>query len=363
MNFRKKSLLLATIAVLMAGCANLVSVRHIEPPNAKDTFTRIRRVAVLPFENYSESKDVDKSVDTLLAPALRSEEIFDDVADVRFTRDTMRKLKMTSTDILDREAVRKLGDEMNIQGIVYGKIVGWSRKDKGMPAQITMDLVLVEPTTARVLWTGNVTARGSLTFDEVLGWGPGDLEVDVARKAVRKLVRGLAGDIRDTRGVEKKGIVAQLRTEQAQERKKLDELKAQTGKTQAEIDKAKAEAKGIRDSASKDAEKTKNDLELQKAAFEAEKSKTQAAQQEIDQEKLKVEVERKKVAEDLKKIEDEKKALDEARRKAEEAQKKAAEPAVPPSTPPAPPAPPALPAGAPPVPEPASPPPAGTPGR
>jgi hypothetical protein len=345
MKFIGKWLVCLSVAVLMAGCAGSVSVRHIESSKAKDTFTRIRRVAVFPFENYSDSKDADKSVDTLLAPALRVENIFDDVEDIRFTRDTMRKLKMTATDILDREAVKKLGDEMNVQGVIYGKIVGWSKKDKGMPSQVTMDLVLVEPATARVLWTGNVTARGALKFDEVLGWGPGDLEVDVARKAVRRLTRSLAGDIEDIRKAEKKGIVAQLRGEQDQERKRLDELKTQTGKIQGDIDKAKAEAKGIRESASKDAEKVKTDLELQKAAIEAEKAKTQAQQQDIDQEKLKVEVERKKVAEDLKKIADEKKALEEAR-------KKAAEPPAPA---------PAAPAGAPVVPEPAAPPPAGTP--
>ena len=183
MRFLGKWLLYLSIAVLAAGCANSVSVRHVEPSKAKDTFTRIRRVAVFPFENYTDAKDADKSVDTLLSAALRSEEIFEDVEDLRFTRDTMRKLKMTATDILDKEAVKKLGDEMNVQGILYGKIVGWSKKDKGMPPQITMDLVLLEPSTARVLWTANVTARGTLKFDEVLGWGPGDFEVDVARKA------------------------------------------------------------------------------------------------------------------------------------------------------------------------------------
>ncbi|HWS15534.1 MAG TPA: hypothetical protein VN450_04995 [Candidatus Methylomirabilis sp.] len=322
MNFRKKTLLVLAVAVLASGCANITSVRHAEQSKAKDTFTRIRRVAVFPFENYTDAKDADKSVDTLLAPALREEEIFDDVEDLRFTRDTMRKLKMTATDILDREAVKKLGDEMNVQGILYGKIVGWSKKDKGLPPQITMDLVLVEPSTARVLWTGNVSARGSLTFDEVLGWGPGNYEVDVARIAVRKLTRGLANDVRDIRQGEKKGIVAQLRTEQDQERKRLEDLKAQTGKTQAEIDKAKAEAKGIRDAAASDAVKVKSELDLEKAALDAEKTKTQAQQQEIDQEKLKVEVERKKIAEDLKKIEDEKKAL-EAAKKAAEAPKEA----------------------------------------
>jgi len=348
--FRKTVLFLA-ISVMAAGCASSVSVRHAEPSKSKDTFTRIRRVAVFPFENYTDAKDADKSVDALLAPALRNEEIFEDVEDVRFTRDTMRKLKITATDILDREVVKKLGDEMNVQGIIYGKIVGWTKKDKGFPAQITMDLVLVEPSSARVLWTGNVTARGKLTFDEVLGWGPGDLEVDVARKAVKKLARSLSDDIREIREQEKKGIIAQLRTEQERERKRLEELKAQTGKTQAEIDKAKAEAKGIRESASKDAEKIKSDLELQKAAIEAEKAKTQAQQQEIDQEKLKVEVERKKIAEDLKKIEDEKKALEEARKKA--AEPVAPAPAVPQAAPST-----SAPAPAPVVPEPAAPPPA-----
>lgn len=359
MNARKSftGMMILIVLGLAAGCSRPVLNSSGAPSRSKDQYIRIKRVAVFPFENYSETKDADKTVDTLLIPALREAEIFDTVEDTRFTRDVMKKLKITSTDILDREAVKKIGDEMNVQGIIYGKIVMYGKgKDKDSASQVTMDLALVEPPTGAVLWVGNVSSYGGLTAGKIFGVTEGKTDIEVARQAVGKLVRSLASDVEDSRKKERKGIVSAIRHEEDREKARLDKLKGETGKIQGQIDQAKAEAKGIRDSASKDAEKTKNDLELQKAAFEAEKSKTQAAQQEIDQEKLKVEVERKKVAEDLKKIEDGKKALDEARRKAEEAQKKAAE-SAPPSTPTAP----AAPAGAPPVPEPAVAPPAGTP--
>ncbi|GAB4236247.1 MAG: hypothetical protein OHK0028_13140 [Deltaproteobacteria bacterium] len=373
----RKILAALTITIslgLAAGCSRPVLTSSAAPSRAKDQYIRIKRVAVFPFENYTDVKDVDKTIDALLIPVLRDAEIFDAVEDTRFTRDVMKKLKITSTDILDREAVKKIGDEMNVQGIVYGKILTYGKgKEKDAASQVTMDLALVEPSTGAVLWVGNVSTYGGLTAGKVFGVTEGKTDIEVARQAVRRIGRALAADVEEMREKERKGIVAAIRREEEQEKARLEKLKGETGKIQGEIDKAKAEAKGIRESAAKDAEKVKTDLELQKAAFEAEKSKTQAAQQEIDQEKLKVEVERKKIAEDLKKIEDEKKALEEARRKAEEAAKKAGEPAPPsaPAAPAAAPAPPAespapapaVPAGAPAVPEPAAPPPAGNQGK
>ena len=395
---------------LGAGCSRPVLNSSGTPSGSKDQYIRIKRVAVFPFENYSDTKDVDKTIDALLIPVLRDAEIFDAVEDTRFTRDVMKKLKITSTDILDREAVKKIGDEMNVQGIIYGKILTYGKgKEKEAASQVTMDLALVEPSTGSVLWVGNVSSYGGLTAGKVFGVTEGKTDIEVARQAVRRLGRALAADVTDMRAKERKGLIVSIRREEDQEKARLEKLKGETGKIQGEIDKAKAEAMGIRESASKDAEKVKTDLELQKAAFEAEKSKTQAAQQEIDQEKLKVEVERKKIAEDLKKIEDERKALEEARKKAAEpapvpapadaapAPAPAAVPAPPapeavpvpvpapaaapaalepapeavPVPVPAPaaapaalePAPPPAPAGAPAVPEPAAPPPAGTPGQ
>lgn len=360
------AVLITIILGLAAGCSRPVLTSSVAPSRAKDQYVRIKRVAVFPFENYSEAKDVDKTIDALLIPVLRDAQIFDAVEDTRFTRDVMKKLKITSTDILDREAVKKIGDEMNVQGIVYGKILQYGKgREKDSAAQVTMDLALVEPSTGNVLWVGNVSTYGGLTVGKVFGVTEGKTDIEVARQAVRRLGRALAADVEEMREKERKGIIAAIRREEEQEKARLEKLKGETGKLQSEIDKAKAEAKGIREAAMKDAEKAKSDLELQKAALEAEKAKTQAAQQEIDQEKLKVEVERKKVAEDLKKIEDEKKALEEARRKAEEAQKKSGEAAAPatPANPAPPAANPAAPGGAPAVPEPAAPPPGGPSGK
>jgi hypothetical protein len=373
MNFRKRNLVLLAFLVLAAGCMSTTKRDFAYPSRTNDQYTRVRRVAVFPLENYSNTKDAEKLIDSLITTTLRESEIFDQVEDTRFVRDTMKKLKITNTDILEKDVVKKFGDEMNVQGIVYGKVLQFGPGiSKDSPNQMTLDVTLVDPSTGNVLWTGNVTVWGGYTLGKVFGVSDGHTPEEVARDGIRKLVNSMAGEIEDARGQEKKGIVAELKREQDVEAAKLQKLKGETGKLQGDIDKAKAEAKGITDSASKEAEKVKADLELQKATLEAEKAKTQAAQQEIDQEKLKVEVERKKIAEDLKRVEDEKKALEDARKKAAEipaapAPVPAPAPAPGPSPEPAPAAPP--PASAPaPSPEPApappaAPAPAGTPGQ
>ena len=362
MNTWKRIMVLVSILVLAIGCSRPVLKEHAQPSRAKDQYIRIKKVAIFPFENYSETKEADKTIDALLTPAIRDEEVFDSVEDTRFTRDVMKKLKMTSTDILDKEVMKKLGEEMNVQGVIYGKIVTYGKgKEKEASSQVTMDMAMVEPSTGVVLWVGNVSAYGGLTVGKVFGVTEGKTDVEVARDAVRKLAVSLADEVKRARERERKGIVAEIRKEEEAEKAKLDKLKGETGKIQEQLDKARLEAKGIKDTATKDAEAAKAELEMQKAAIDAEKAKTTAAQQEIDQEKLKVELERKKIADDLRKIEDEKKALEDARKKAEEAGNKSSGPireeplketAPPPVAEPAPavpaPAPPTLPAPAPP---------------
>ena len=326
MNVSKRIMVLILALGLVAGCTRPVLKEHAQPSRAKDQYIRIKKVAIFPFENYSDTKDADKTIDALLTPSIRDEEVFDSVEDTRFTRDVMKKLKMTSTDILDKEVLKKLGDEMNVQGILYGKILTFGKgKEKEAASQVTMDMALVEPSTGNVLWVGNVSAYGGLTVGKVFGVTEGKTDIEVARDAVRRLAVSVAGEVKKAREWERKGIVAELRKEEEAEKAKLDKLKGETGKIQEQLDKAKQEARGIKDAATKDAEAVRTELEMQKAAIDAEKAKTTAAQQEIDQEKLKVELEKKKVAEDLKKIEDEKRKLEEARKQAEEARKKAPE--------------------------------------
>jgi hypothetical protein len=350
MNSWKRIRIAVFAMFLVAGCSMPVLREHAQPSETKDQYLRIKRIAIFPFENYSDTKEADKVIDVLLTTALREEGIFDKLEDTRFVRDAMKKMKITSTDILDKEVVKKLADEINVQGIIYGKIIYFGKgKEKDAPSQVTMDMSMLEPSTGSVLWIGNVTASGGLTLGKVFGVTEGKTDIEVARAAVRKLASSLASDVKRARDKEQKGVSVELKKEEEKERARLEQLKGETGKIQSELEKAKADAKGIRDAAAKEAEAIKTDLELQKAAIESEKAKTSAAQQVIDQEKLKVDLERKKLGDDLKKIEEEKRKLEEAQRKAPEVIKeepvKETAPAVPALAP-------AVPAPAPPAPAP-----------
>lgn len=326
------TMLLVAAFCLAAGCTAPVVREYARPSKTKDQYTRIKRVAIFPFENYSDTKDADKVIDALLAPALGDAEIFAEIEDTRFVRDVMKKLKITATEVLDKEVLKKLGDEMNVQAIVYGKIVGYGKgKEKESAPQVTMDMALVESSTGNVLVIANVSAYGGLTAGRVFGVTEGKTEVEVARDAVRRLVSSIASEIRSARARERKGLAAEMKKEEELERAKLDKLKGETSKIQADLDKARKEADTIKSSATKEAEAMKMELEMQKTAIDAEKTKTTAAQQEIDKEKMKVEMERKKVEEERRKLEEERKkpAPEPAAKEPAKAEPAKAEPAKP----------------------------------
>jgi len=333
------------VAVIFAtGCSGPVIREHAQPSRGKDTYIRIKRVAVFPLENYSETRDAEKVMDTLLVPSLRLESVFSEVEDTRFTRDVMKKMKVTGTDILEKEVVKKLGDELNVQAILYGKVLSYGKgKEKDASSQVTMDLAMVEPSSGSVLWVGNVTVIGGLTLGKIFGVTEGKTDVEVARDAVRLLTSRLAQEINLARDKERKGVVADLIKEEEIEKAKLDKLKGETGKIQDQLNKANADAAGIRDAAENDARKRQSELEKQKAELDAEKARTTAAQQDIEKEKMKVEMERKAIEEEKRKLEGPKKGSEGAIK--EEPVKETTPPAgavkeepVKETTPPAPPA-------------------------
>jgi hypothetical protein len=313
MNPAKKAVGMMIALILAAGCSRPVVRDYAQPSRMPNQYTRIKNVALFPFENYSDTKDADKMIDALLAAALLREGVVERVEDTRFVRDIMKKLKIISTDILDKEALKKLSDEMNVQAIIYGKIIAFGKgKEKDAASQVSMDMVMLDPSTGNTMWVGNVSAYGGLTVGKVFGVTEGKTDIQVARSAVNRLVSALSSEMERARKQEREGIRAEILREEEREKARLEQLKGQTGKIQEDLGKAKAEAQAIKDSAVKEAEEIKADIEMQKAAFQAEKENTEAAQQAIEQEKLKVEMERKKIEEERKKLEDAKKAAEQA---------------------------------------------------
>ena len=85
MNARKSyaGVMILIVLGLAAGCSRPVLNSSAAPSGAKDQYIRVKRVAVFPFENYSDTKDADKTIDALLIPVLRDAEIFDAVEETR----------------------------------------------------------------------------------------------------------------------------------------------------------------------------------------------------------------------------------------------------------------------------------------
>lgn len=293
-----------SVVFSFVGCSGTVIREYAQPSTKKGQFLNIKKVAVFPFDNFTEAKDAEKAVESILLPALFEEKVFEDVVDPRFVRDGMKKLKIVSTDILDREQVKKLGDELGIQGVIVGKVVSYGKgKDKEASSEVSIDMALVDVTSARILWTGNVTASGGLTTGKVFGVTPGESDVTVARKAIQGLVSRMADSIEDARGKERKGIVAELRKKEVAERRRLEELQQQTKEIEEQIEQANREAEKIKQDALSEAEGIKADIEMEKAAIDAEKSQVESEREAIEREKLTLETERASVDAEKEKLE------------------------------------------------------------
>ncbi len=302
---RSKTLMYLAGLFLLSACSGPMVREYVKPSKEGDQFLKIKTVAVFPFDNFTSTKDAEKAIESLLIPALYHEEVFEDVVDPRFVRDAMKKLKIVTTDILDREQVKKLGDELAIQGIIIGKVVTYGRgKEKEAANEVSIEMALVEVASGATLWTGNVTSSGSLTVGKVFGVTPGESDIVVARKAVTSIVEEMADSIEDAREREREGIVEDLKEKELAEEKRLKELQQQTNEIEKKIEQADAEAKKIKQDAMTEADSIKANAEMEKAAIDAEKSQIESEKEALEEQKLKLESERVKLEEEQAKLEE-----------------------------------------------------------
>jgi curli biogenesis system outer membrane secretion channel CsgG len=164
----RRFLLWAVIPVflVLSGCGSAPLVFL----NRSFDFNYIEKIAVIPFDNLSQSQGAGQQATLMFVTEVLATETFD-VVEMGETSKALAEMNLTRTSTLDVEQIIQLGKRLKVQGLVFGTIGESSviRSGGYSNPSITMDLRLVETETGATVWAATHTQSGANWLSTLFG--------------------------------------------------------------------------------------------------------------------------------------------------------------------------------------------------
>ncbi|PLX38841.1 MAG: hypothetical protein C0608_12115 [Deltaproteobacteria bacterium] len=201
------------LALLISGCSGTQVQTFSKPVTPGPLFSGIKRVAVLPFDTLAEGAVGPKQAENILVQELLSEGVFDVVEEPRYVAGLMKKLKLRNTESLDREIVRKIGEELQVDAVIVGGLTLYGEEEKSTNIEFSFFLDMLHVETGDLIWSARIFSRSNTTIAEVFGLNEGPSVNELADDAMVELADELSDTIRDNRELELELIFQQQQDE------------------------------------------------------------------------------------------------------------------------------------------------------
>ena len=176
------------LLALALGCAGASVKTFSKPGSAQRQYGKVKKVAVLPFDSVVEGAQAPRLVLDLFLQELLTRGTFDTVEEPRYVLELMKKLKLRNTENLDREIVRKIGEELKAQALILGNVLLFGVEESSEVAEFACQVTMIDVESGEILWAGRSMASSSTTVGEILGVNKGPSVNDVATRGVIHLV-------------------------------------------------------------------------------------------------------------------------------------------------------------------------------
>ncbi|TAL16824.1 hypothetical protein EPN96_07780 [bacterium] len=229
---------LIVLALLATGCSGLQVQTYSKPVTPEPVYTGIKRVAVLPFDSLAEGAVGPKHAELMLVQELLSKGIFESIEEPRYVAGLMKKLKLRNTESLDREIVRKIGEELQVDAVLCGGLMLNGEEEKSTSVEFSMFLDMLVVETGDLVWSSRAFIHSNTTVAEVFGLSEGPSVNELAQRGVIQLSDELAVHLTDNRELELEQIFEQQKEETKMATEEAKDIEAE--KTQ-EADEGNAE--------------------------------------------------------------------------------------------------------------------------
>ncbi len=191
-NYITGALKVFLILVLVYGCAGS-TIKYINP---SANFSYIKKVAVLPLNNYSDDKYAGEKVRSALVIDLMSRHVFDVMEQGEVSKAMSLLFREEGAEEgrvvpMDKDTLKLLGEKLGVQAIIMGSVNEYSSSRGGAAANvISISVRMLDAASGTVLWQANTSETGGSAWRKVLGVEQVDMTL-LATSAVRRLLNTL----------------------------------------------------------------------------------------------------------------------------------------------------------------------------
>jgi TolB-like protein len=178
--------------IAIAACVALVSAAAGCVPSPRAFSVRPTRpdcrVAILPFSNYTPTRDAPDRIGPMLAAELAKVPGVE-VVDAGAVEAALAKEPWLLMDRVPPDLVDQIGSELRADAILVGSVLGYGYRDSGgdrIP-QLSLSLRLVETPGGRLLWSA-VHSRDGADGEWLFGMGRVESLEQLASKTVEEIV-------------------------------------------------------------------------------------------------------------------------------------------------------------------------------
>jgi len=185
----RRGLSAALLCVALGACATENPSSVYVHPNAD--LAAFQRIAVLPLDNYTADRFASDRVREILNVELLSQGVFEPAESGEVNR-VLRAQNITGLTALGPEDIKKLGDALNVQALLFGSVVEYSERRTGTfrSPQVSLALRLVDIESGLVVWSVSDARTGMALTTRLFGIGE-----ETFTEAVRKLIRELMDEL------------------------------------------------------------------------------------------------------------------------------------------------------------------------
>jgi len=152
-------------------------------------FSFIKRVAVLPFENFTNEKFASSIITQVVINELLG---LVDVAPPGDVVSALQSLKITPGSSLTTEQIKAISKTLDIQAVIFGSVNKYAQVTEGYISypEISITLMMADATSGRIIWSVTKTTEKPSFWVKHFG-AKGDTMSSALEKVVREAIKTL----------------------------------------------------------------------------------------------------------------------------------------------------------------------------
>ncbi len=206
-----------TVLALAMGCSGVSVNTYAKQPTGQRQYGKIKKAVLMPFDSVVEGAQAPKIAGDLFLQELLARGTFESLEEPRYVNELMKKLKLRNTEGLDREIVRKIGEELAAQAVIMGNLLVMGVEENSEITEFVLQVNMLDVETGDILWTGRAYSDASTSTGKILGVNQGPSPNEVATKGVKSLVARLDREFRRAREAEVERMLEAAKAQKAAE--------------------------------------------------------------------------------------------------------------------------------------------------